>query len=380
MQIKDLVLVAPITDVSGTAEVARNIYDALFDLGIKVKLIELPGWSHIKADLSADTRDKLDIGFNRNDVNDPAVIHFYPPNPYQGIVGIGGQHQVSYTVFETDKCPILWRDIFNNPPFVENWVACDFHVDAYSSQGVDKNKMKVIPFGVDSNRFRPGIEPLNIKGKEGFTIGTALDWSVRKNPQGMVTAFLQEFNNQPDATLIIKSYTGYGDAAAAEGIRQEIAKIRAMVRSNARILFIPDYLHADAMPAFHNSLDAWFNLSRGEGWDLGSLQSMACGVPVIGADNSSHKVYLNSENGYPVQCTKVPITSVEFLSKNANFIGHNWWEPDIKAARRQLRQAYTDWKDGSITVKKVAARQKALDLPWKNTAVKIITEIGKYYQ
>lgn len=381
MRIPEIILAAPITDVSGTAEVARNLYLALVDLGIKVKLIELPGWSHLKAELSPEIREKIEMGLSRNDIQQPAVIHFYPPNPYQGILNIDSPVQVIYTVFETDKCPILWRDMFNNPPVVEGWVACDFHVDAFASQGIDKKKLRVINFGVDSDRFNPNVAPLEIKGKTQFTIGTAFDWGVRKNPQGMITSFLQEFSNDPDVCLVVKAYTGYGDAAAAEGIRREIATMRNMLRSKAKILFVKDYLHYDSMPAFHNSIDAWLNLSRGEGWDLGSIQSLACGKPVIGADNSSHKTYLNKDNAYLVECSKVPITSQEFLAKNPNFIGHSWWEPNLKDARKQMRMAYNDFKAGeAYKLKSEAARQTALDFPWKNTALKIIWELGKYYR
>ena len=380
MKIPDIILVAPVTDVSGTAEVARNVYLSLYDMGVKVKLVELPGWSHLKADLNPTVREKIEEGLGRNDLQQPAVVHLYQINPYQGLVGIDSPLQTTFTVFETDKCPLLWRDFMNNPPVIENWVPCDFQVDAYTSQGVNKDKMRVIPFGVDSDKFNPNVEKLNIKGTEGkFIVGTSLDWSLRKNPQGMLTAFMQEFNNQEDAVFVIKSYTGYGDAAAAEGIKNEIRKIRAMLRSNANVLFISDYLHSDLVPSLHTACDVWFNLSRGEGWDLGSIQSLACGVPVVGADNTSHKSYLTNDNSYLVPTTKVPITSQEFLSKNPNFLGHSWYEADIKAARRQLRQSYNDWKSGIIVSKKEAARQKALDFPWKKCAISMVFELGKYY-
>lgn len=381
MKIVNLLLISPLTDISGTAEVARNLYLSLFDLGFQVKLYEIPGWSHLKADLPVDIREKIEFGLSRTDIQPHAAIHFYPPNPYQGIINADLPVQVSYTVFETDKCPILWRDIFNGKPFLENWVACDFHVDSYNSQGVDKSKLRVINFGVDSHRFNPNVEPMEIEGRTKFAFGTSLDWSVRKNPQAMITAFLQEFNNDPDVCFIVKAYTGYGDDAAAEGIRREIATLRNMFRSNAKILFVKDYLHYDTLPKFHKSIDAWVNLSRGEGWDLGSIQSMACGVPVVGSDSSSHKTYLNNENGYPVKTSLLPITSVEFLSKNSNFIGHSWWEPNVKDARRQMRQVYEDWKNkDAYESKSKAARQKALDFPWKRTAVRAMYEIGKFFK
>lgn len=380
MKIVDFVLISPIWDVSGTAEVARNLYKSLFNLGVKVKIVELQGWSHLRADLHPEERDLIQFGLDRNDIQDPVAIHFYPPDPFRGLVNIGARLNVNYTVFETDKCPVLWRDIFNGPAFQEIWVGCEFQKEAYASQGVNREKIRVIPFGVDSHRFNPDAKPLDIEGKNQFNFGTSMDWSVRKNPEGLLAAFLQEFSNEPNVSLIFKAYTGYGDKAAAEGIKKEILKFKAMFRSKAKVVFISDYLHADQLPGFHNSIDCWLNLSRGEGWDLGSVQSLSCGVPVVGSDSSSHKTYMTNENSYLVSTTKTPITNQEFLSKNPQFLGHSWWEPNLKEARKQMRQAYNDSKDGKLAEKGKKARQTALDMSWESTGTKIVLEAGKYFQ
>ncbi len=378
MRIVDVVLIAPIWDISGTAEVGRNLFFALHNLGIKVKIVDIPWWSHLKAELHPEQRELIEFGLSRNDIQDPVAIHFYPPDPFKGVMNVGARLNISYTVFETDKCPILWRDILNNQ-FQEVWVGCEFQREAYASQGVDKNKIRVINFGVDSQRFNPKLEPLNIENKTPFAFGTAFDWSVRKNPEGILAAFLQEFTNDPDVCLILKSYTGYGDEAAAEGLRREIKRMRAMLRSKARVVFMPNYLSADQIPNFHKSIDCWVNLSRGEGCDLGSLQSVSCGVPVVASDNSSHKVYLNSESSYLVPCVKQPIVNQEFLSKNPQFLGHSWWEPNVKDARKAMRQAYNDWKSGKIEEKKKSARENALMFPWQKTGVRMVYEAGKFF-
>ncbi len=381
MRIPDIVLVAPIWDVSGTAEAARNFYLAMFDIGLKVKLAEVPNWSHLKADIHPEVRDKLQIGFDRNDIQHPAVIHFYPPNPFTGMLDIqGAALNVTFNVFETDKCPILWREVLNDPRYVENWVAAPFQIDAFASQGVNKAKLKCILHGVDTDKYNPDIKPLNIEGKKPFAFITALDWSVRKNPEEMVKAFLQEFNNTPDVCFIIKSYTGYGDEGSKNYIRSKIAKLRMMTRSNASIVLITDFLHSEIMPSFHKAGNIWVNLAKGEGWDMGALQSMACGVPVLGSDNSAHQIYLNSENGYPVPCTKTQITNAEFLTKSPQFIGHSWWEPNIKEARKLMRQAYEDSKTTVLEEKGKKSRQMALNFPWKRTASRAAFELGKYFK
>ncbi len=382
MRIPDFNLLAPIWDVSGTAEAARNLYLALVDLGIRVKLYEIPGWSHIKADLAPEVREKLQMGFERNDIQQAVSIHFYPPHhmlPNGGPPQLPGTlFNVSYTVFETDKAPVLWRDILNSNVFVENYVGAPFNIEAYSSIGIDKNKLKVIPHGVDSQRFNPNVEPLKIDGKKQFNFITALDWSVRKNPEAMLAAFMQEFTNDPEVSFIIKAYTGYADENSRNKIRQDIHKFRAMTRSKANVLFLPEFLHADLMPNFHKAGDVWVNLARGEGFDMGAMQSMACGVPVLAGDNTAHQMYLTEENGYPVQNTKTPITNQEFLARSPQFIGHSWWEVSVKDARKRMRESYNDFKSGKLAEKGKLARETALNFSWRTSAAKFIFETGKY--
>lgn len=383
MRIPDFLLFSPITDISGTAEAARNLYLALFDMGIKVKINEVPQWSHIKADLSPEIREKIQVGFERNDVQQPVVIHFYPPHhmlPFGGPPSFqGAAFNVSYTVFETDKAPILWRDIMNSNFFLENWVGAPFNIEAYSSMGISKEKLRAIPHGVDTNRFNPGAEPMKIEGRKPFAFITALDWSTRKNPEAMLAAFMQEFTNDPDVCFIIKSYTGSADEGSKNRIRQDIHKYRSMTRSRANVLFLPEFLHADVMPNFHKSGDVWVNSARGEGFDMGSMQSMACGVPVVGADNTAHQMYLNEENGYPVQCTKVQISNQEFLARSPQFIGHSWWDVNIKNLRARMRESYNDWKSGKLKEKGLEARKEALNWNWQKTATQMIFHSGKYF-
>jgi glycosyltransferase involved in cell wall biosynthesis len=142
---------------------------------------------------------------------------------------------------------------------------------------------------------------------------------------------------------------------------------------------VSDFLHADYVPSLHKAADCWVNLSRGEGWDMGAIQSMACGVPVVAAANTAHLDYIDDTNGYPVKCTKLAITNKEFLARTPNFIDSSWWEADIKDARAKMRQAYNDSKTGKLQEKGKLARESVNGLTWKKTASQIIFNLGKYY-
>ncbi len=380
MKLVDIVLVAPVLDVSGIAESARNLYLAMTDLGARVKIIEITNWSHLKADLHPEILERIRHGLDRQDVQPTAIIHFYPYRPEIGMINIDGSvANFTYTVFETNKCPLLWRDILNKDKYLENWVPADFLVDSYINQGVIKNKVKSIPHGVDSYKYNPNVEPMEIEGKKKFTMMTGMDWSVRKNPELILTAFMLEFNNEPDACLVFKAYAGYADENSKNIMRGAISKIRLNTRSNATVLFIPDFLHSEAIPSFHRAADVWVNLSKGEGFDNGSLQSMSCGVPVVGSYSSAHKMYLNDKNGYPVRATETLIVDKEFLAKNPQFMDHSWWEVEINDARKVMRQAFNDWKSGKIKEKGSEARNTALLFPWQKTASRVLFETYKYF-
>ena len=379
---ESIVLIAPVTDTSGIAEAARNLYFHLFDLGVKVKLVELPFWSHLKVDLNPEDKEILELGLNRNDIQNPAVIHFYPPHALHGNglpVVQNAKVNISYTLFETDRCPLFWKDMLNDQFFSELWVPYKFNLKAYADTGIIKEKLKVMPLGVDTNKYNPNVTPMTINHVKPFVFMNVLDWSTRKNPEAMVAAFLQEFNNVDDACFVIKSYTGAADENSRRIITGSINKLRTIYKSNASILFIPDFIKSDLMPSLHKAANCWVNLSRGEGHDMGALQSLACGVPVIGSDNTAHQEYLNNQNGYLVPCNKIPINDQNFLVRNPQFLGHSWFEPDIKQARNKMRQAYSDWKNGTLEAKGKIARESVLKYSWNTSAIKIVNTLSKYY-
>lgn len=379
MRIPDIVLIGPITDVSGVAEVNRNLFIALDKIGVKVKLVEPGGWSIHKADVSPELRDKINEGFSRGDLQNPCVIHSYQPHSVPGMPIIEkAKVNVTYTVFETDKVPFQWKNTLNSEHVAENWVPFNFIANAYGNSGVDKNKIKVMPYGVDVNRFTPEGPQLDLGERKGFRFITSFDWSPRKNPNAIFNAFLQEFANDEDVELVVKSYMGNAGDDTKNRIRQDIKNLKILNRSNKGIKLITDFIHEDSVASFHRSGDCWINLSRGEGFDLGSIQSMACGVPVVASANTAHNEYMTNVDSYLVRCTKTPIVSNEVLAHAPLFIGHSWYEPDVQQARVKMREAYNDWKSGKFEAKKAAARAKACSMPWEATAAKIVFELGKY--
>jgi glycosyltransferase involved in cell wall biosynthesis len=381
MKIVDITFVGPLLDNSGVAEQNRNIVLALMDAGIRVRAREIPFWSNFKADLNKDVRDKLMHALTRGDIGPSVAIYAYPPDRNNMMGGIPRFDNiiksVSYTVFETDKCPISWKEVLNSGFFEENWVPTGFQFMAFESCGIKNTK--IVNFGLDVERFNLGVKPMSIDGRKKFAFATAMDWSVRKNPENTLKAYFEEFKDEEDVCFILKAYTGLGDENSKNMIRSRIKLTKEQTNSKASLILITDFFHADLMPSFHKAADVWVNLSLGEGWDFGTHQSMACGVPAVVSESSSHLTYCNKDNSYLVQSSKTPINAPEFIARNPNFIGgHSWWLPELSHSKRMMRKAFDDWKSGELVKKSALARSSACDFNAAKCAYKIIYETAKF--
>jgi glycosyltransferase involved in cell wall biosynthesis len=124
--------------------------------------------------------------------------------------------------------------------------------------GLAPDAVRVIPHGVDRDRFRPGE-----KRRERFLLYPANGWA-HKNHRRLVAAFALVRNKQPDLRLVL---TGSGlerlPHAAGVEVRGRVDESELVhLLQTASLLVIP---------------------SLYEGFGLPALEAMACGCPVAAA-------------------------------------------------------------------------------------------------
>ena len=248
----------PVFGQSGWETVCRNILIALDKLGVIIELDPKYNWnSEISffppedfSRLERMTRTKVDMN------NAFHLIHQYPSAEYLSS-GVFKTAKKSYcmSIFETNKCPSPWVPGLNSLTGIVTF--SEFNRKTYSSSGV-KN-VDVIPLGIDTEQFNPKVKPFKDKKDKEFVFLTSGDFTERKNFEGLIEAYVKEFNNKDNVTLIIKAhYQGFIRRYQEECIRRlkEIVN-RFNTIDPPRILFFGHKVPWQSVPHFYTAGDCF---------------------------------------------------------------------------------------------------------------------------
>jgi len=153
----------------------------------------------------------------------------------------------------------------------------------------------------------------------------------RKNPFGVVEAFMQAFAPNEGPLLVIKSIHGETDIPQLEALRAAVAHR-------------PDIEIRDGMlsRAAHTSLvhacDAYVSLHRAEGFGLTTAEAMAIGKPVIATAYSGTLENMTANNSWLIPYRLIPVgDGAAPYPPEAH-----WADPDIDQAAAAMRTVFDD--------------------------------------
>jgi glycosyltransferase involved in cell wall biosynthesis len=139
--------------------------------------------------------------------------------------------------------------------------------------GVDTT-VEIVPNGVDTERFRP-VETTAFRERHGFDRGGPLIGYTGRHGHEKRLDVLVEAAAELGATVVLG-----GDGPARPSLERRAAELDADVR------FL-GFLERDELPAFYASLDVFAFPSPVETQGIVALEAMACGTPVVGADEGA---------------------------------------------------------------------------------------------
>lgn len=251
-----------------------------------------------------------------NKGQDVGFLYYQPP---QLPMLDGCKKKIGYFMFESTKCPSDWEDYIRQLDLLIT--PSKFARDIFYNQfGIDS---VVIPHGVDTDLYTYRPRPENRVFR--FLHYNAFDF--RKGFDIVVDAFTQEFHPEEWVKLTVKGIGG-----------NNYPYMNLNIES-----IIEDYTPEQLVDLLA-SHDCFVFPSRGEGFGMTPLEAMNVGLPVIIPNAHGIAEYFDERYCYEIGCD---MSKAVYYRKD--YDQHDlglWYEPRVLSLRRQMRQAFNDWKIG----------------------------------
>ena len=324
-------------DGSGYADEARGIIFGLHRAGMRLRLEPL-GLAYDGNDLlTPDELEELEL-LKHQTVDFARGVLFQHVTAHDFNLAMHGRRRVGRTMFETDSIPAGWRHCCESMD--EVWVPSTFNADVFAAAGVARERLRVLPAGVNTAQFRPGLAPLPIPRRRGFNFLSVFEWTDRKGPDVLLRAYLSEFKGDEDVALILKSYAR--PDPGEELLPRLIYFVERQMGLRLEdappiIVYAPGFLPAADVPRLYASADAFVLPSRGEGYGRPYMEALSCECPVITTRWSGQMDFLHDGNSELAECAVSP---VPWNSDVELYMGHRWAEPSVEHLRQQMRHVF----------------------------------------
>jgi len=358
--------VSPVFDPSGYASEARAF---LLDLDARgmapaVKAADRHSATFVR-DLAEAPRQVLTKCLDRQWRNESPFV-FVLPAP--GFSRISGQPHVGRTTFETDGLPADWIAKCN--AMDEIWVPSQFNLETFRAAGVKVPLLRV-PEGVDTERFRPGLAPLELPGeRRGTTFLSVFEWTHRKGWDVLLAAWADAFKAGDDVELVLRAYPANaveGDPAqwVEDRICQFLSSRGTSREACAPITVLAAQIPEGDMPRLYAAADVYLAPSRGEGWGRPHMEAMSAGLPVIATRWSGNLDFMDDSNSWLLDVEA--LEEIDIREEFEFYRGQKWARPSTDHLAGLMRRAAAS-PDGRRALGEKARADMVARWDWKKIA------------
>lgn len=285
----------------GYAKVNRNLVLGLLGLGLNIKVDIMGDPSKSLPDPIIGKIKSLQQRPSREAIRIDSVIPTFGQQS-------SSKHNILYTTIESYTVPQQFLDLLHN--YHDIWVTSDFCKEVLLKSGV-KRDIFVLPDSLDTQSYTDTGEKFNFNPSlKNFVFLSVFGWSYRKGYDVLLKAYLEEFGEDEDVTLLIVSKYNR-TANSGQYIKKEINQFiqRYKPKNTPHIARVTQDIPEGNFPSLYRACDAYVLPTRGEGFSLTHAEASLCGLPVIGTDACGQSMFLKNDNSYllPVdRIIKVP--------------------------------------------------------------------------
>ncbi len=263
------------------------------------------------------------------------VIHLNPHDlMYMGLdnlVFTPSRHRfIGYWHWELPIFPEAWAPALNIVD--EIWTPSEFGATIFRNR--TKKPVRVIPHAVPENHILREEARKQLKlPADRFIFLMIYDgdsFQMRKNPEGVLRAFIDAFDGWIDETplLVIKMH-------GAASVTGEFGKLLKKAQDKLSVVIINEVFQELQIRQLQAACDCYVSLHRSECFGLNIAECMAAGRLTIVTDFSGSKDFANTGNAIPIPYEMRAVQPEEYI-----FSDGQWWaEPNHEAVVEAMRWA-----------------------------------------
>jgi len=342
---------------NGFDRLNRNMVFGLSNRNVKVKVDIEPYLVHINKSTQAQLRSMANTQIS------PSA-----PKVYGTTIPLAMSHpgkKILYTMIETSEK--VHKDYAEKLNLMgEVWVATEYGKKILSNSNV-RTPIHVMPLGVDVDRYRPSCGAINFgSATRDFKFISVFRWSYRKGFDILLRAFMEEFSENENVSLIMVSRAVQSpEEIGVDKIVQDFNDIKSCVKKSPEelphIALYTKPIDEKDMPKVYSSANAFVLISRGEGFGLPYIEAASCGLPVIGSNCSGQTDFLKEDNSYlvdPDGFTEAKINgNMSSMAKLCYFyegqIFPNFGDAAIQKTKEHMRNVFENYNEAKIKAEKL---------------------------
>ena len=275
---------------------------------------------------------------------------------------VGRGEKIGFPIFELDTFTDVERHHLSSLDRI--FVCSEWAKDVCLNNNL-KNKIDVIPLGVDQNIFKP-----KESSEEATIFFNCGKWEVRKGHDVLVSAFNKAFSEEDDVELWMMCSNPFYSPEE----NKEWENLYKNSKLGQRIKIIPRQESQQEVYNVMGQAHCGIFPSRAEGWNLELLEMMACGKTVIATNYSAHTEFCTPKN-----CLLVDLENSETAYDGKWFKGQGSWgkidQKSVDVFADHMSSVHHLRKTGKLSPNEEGV-ETARNFSWNNTAKEIINAIS----
>jgi glycosyltransferase involved in cell wall biosynthesis len=283
--------------------------------------------------------------------------------------------------YESSIMPEHWSKFYHLVDYIlppSKYVA-----DMMERNGCPKDKIVVVPHGVDTELFNPDAAPLPVNTSKKVKFLCVAEPHYRKQLDKLLKVYCENFTCDDDVCLVLKTKIFKNKEKKKEFEMDLVPVIKQLQKKYGKkmpeVKIISKRLNNIA--GLYTACDAFVLMTASEGWGVPYLEALACGIPVIAPRFGGQLQFLNDSNALLTACsTRRARKQEQYWGAHPKATVGN---PDEKEFGKAMVNVYQALQGKDEQLYKQIERniknglEDANNLTWKNAMQQIINLANK---